>query len=231
MDKKSKILIWVVVVLIIGSVGATYWRIFVEKDYIISNEVDCDPYSEACFIWECDPASTVEGEACTNDPEVDIWYYKIAERKAANIPLCDPNEDETCLPFQCEEDEEGCSETLCEEGNADEIACVDPVQFTIDNPIEEESACEEGDEECLAEEEAAAEECAQDDAECLAASEAEMESELEVETEVCAEDDQTCLEVAEKAALSECAPDDAECLAGTQAEEPAEDETATPEAQ
>jgi len=205
MDKKSKILIWIVIILILGSVGATYWRIFVKKDYLISNEVDCDPYSEKCFIWECDPTSTVEGEACTGDPESDVWYYKIAERKAANIPLCDPATDETCLPFVCEENEIGCSETLCEEGNADEIACVDPVQFTVDNPVEEESACEEGDEECLAAEEAAAEEeCAEDDAECLAAEEGSEEAVIEEGTEnteaetekiapKCVEGDQKCL--------------------------------------
>jgi len=156
MDKKSKILIWIVVILIIGSVGATYWRIFVKKDYIISNEVDCDPYSEKCFIWKCDPASTVEGEKCTGDPEADVWYYKIAERKAANIPLCNPDEDETCLPFVCGENEEDCSETLCVEGNADGIECVNPEQFTIDNPpVEEEAECTEG--ECLTEEEGSGE--------------------------------------------------------------------------
>jgi hypothetical protein len=188
MDKKSKILIWLVVVLIIGSVGATYWRIFVQKDYIISNEIDCDPYTEKCFIWECDPASQVEGEACTGDAETDIWYYKIAERKAANIPLCDPATNENCLPFQCEVDEVDCSETLCEEGNADEIACINPVQFTIDNPIEEEVVSE----------------CAQDDEECLAASEEEVgaeEATIEGEAAAdvtepatkCAADDQTCI--------------------------------------
>ncbi len=142
MDKKSKILIWIVVILIIGSVGATYWRIFVKKDYIISNEVDCDPYSEKCFIWECDPASTVEGEACTGDAETDIWYYKIAQRKASNIPLCNPDEDENCTPFVCDEGEKDCSETLCDEKTKVEqkAECNDPVQFAIDNPVEEESA-------------------------------------------------------------------------------------------
>jgi len=168
MDKKSKILIWIVIILILGSIGATYWRIFVKKDYIVSSQIDCDPYAEQCFIWECDPASQVEGEACTGDPEADIWYYKIAERKAANIPLCDPNTDESCLPFQCEADETDCAETLCEEGNADELACNDPEEYTLANPIEEVTEeCAEDDEECLA---ASTEECAPEDEECLDAS-------------------------------------------------------------
>jgi len=182
MDKKSKILIWIVVILIIGSVGATYWRIFVKQDYVISNEVDCDPYEEACFIWECVPGSLEEWEQCTGDPEMDVWYYKLVERKAANIPLCDPEEDEDCAPFVCEEDEEDCTEYLCEEGNADEIECTDPVQFAIDNPYEEEEECAEDDEECLMgdEEEII---CEEGDEECVAAEE-EME---------CEEGDEACL--------------------------------------
>jgi len=155
MDKKSKILIWVFVVLIIGAVAVTFWRIYIQRDYVITSQIDCDPYTEACFIWKCDPASTVEGEACTGDPEADIWYYKIAERNASMIPECDPETDETCLPFDCLPGEPECEQILCAEGNEDEIPCVDPVQFTIDNPIEEEAAeCAEGEECEVTEEEA-----------------------------------------------------------------------------
>ena len=155
MDKKSKILIWVVIILILGSVGATYWRIFVKKDYLISNQVDCDPYSEKCFIWKCDPASTVEGEKCTGDPDTDTWYYKIAERKASNIPLCDPAKDDTCQPFLCAEGEKDCTETLCDDKTKVEqkVDCVDPVQYTIDNPPPADDSssadCAPDDQECL----------------------------------------------------------------------------------
>ena len=133
-------------VLIAASVGVTYWRIMIKRDYVISSQIDCDPTTEKCFVWECDPTSTVEGEACTNDPEKDIWYYKLAERNASKIPLCDPAKDETCLPFVCEEGEADCSETLCdEETKIDQgVECSDPVQYNMDNPSEEEST---GDEE------------------------------------------------------------------------------------
>lgn len=161
MDKKSKILIAVFLVLILISVGITYWRIMVKKDYVVESQVDCDPYSEACFIWQCDPASTEEGEACTGDPEIDIWYYKIARRLAANIPLCDPETDETCDPWTCTEEERDCQQILCDEvtGEDQGVECNDPEQYTIDNPIEEEdlsadeAECDpETDEECVIEE-------------------------------------------------------------------------------
>ncbi|HBI34456.1 MAG TPA: hypothetical protein DEA43_01085 [Candidatus Moranbacteria bacterium] len=154
MDKKSKILLWFLALLIIASVGATYWRIMVKKDYVIEAQIDCDPYEDACFVWECDPESTVEGEACTGDPELDVWYFSVAARKAANIPLCNPETDEDCDPWTCEDGEKKCSETFCsEELMAAQYAsaCVDPIQFVIDNPVEEDVVeCEESDEECLA---------------------------------------------------------------------------------
>jgi len=151
MDKKSKILFAVVGLAIAISVGVTYWRIMVKKNYIISSQVDCDPATEKCFVWKCD-ATLGEGEdgACTGDPEVDVWYYKNAQRKAFNIPLCDPEKDETCLPFQCNEGEKDCSETLCDETNVPEgESCNDPEEYLKNNPAEEEEgdvSVEEGSE-------------------------------------------------------------------------------------
>jgi hypothetical protein len=144
MDKKSKILFAVVGLAIAISVGITYWRIMVKKNYIISSQVDCDPTTEKCFVWKCD-ATLGEGEdgACTGDPEADVWYYKNAQRKAFNIPLCDPEKDETCLPFQCDDGEKDCSETLCDETNvAEEESCNNPEEYLKNNPIEEEDGAE-----------------------------------------------------------------------------------------
>jgi len=157
----------------------------IKKDYVIEASVDCDPYSEACFVWECDPESDVEGESCTGDPEEDIWYFKIARRNASRIPLCDPNTDENCQPFLCDDPsdaeaggEEECEEELCTEENMEgyyATSCNDPVAFTEENPIEEEDAeeeigedviCEESDEECLLEEKFAGDEAVEDEAVC-----------------------------------------------------------------
>lgn len=149
MDKKSKVLLWVFALLIAGSVGVTYWRIMIQKDYIIEAEADCDPTAETCFIYECDP----EAEECTGNPEEDTSYYKIVRRNAANIPLCDPN-DENCEALTCPEGEAECETILCSEETAEEgQVCNDPERYVLDNPIEEEEEiveCEEGDEECLA---------------------------------------------------------------------------------
>jgi hypothetical protein len=165
--------------LLFGSVFFTFYRTIIAKDYIVEAQVDCDPYEKACFVWECDPASTVEGEACTGDPEKDIWYYNLAKRNAANVPLCDPEKDESCAPLLCEPGEKDCEEIYCNQENKleQEAECNDPLEYTKNNPPEEESdlsaeeiVCEEGDTECEAEsaEDVSGEEgeCASDDVEC-----------------------------------------------------------------
>ena len=155
--------------LIFGSVAFTYYRIVIKRDYLISAEADCDPTIEKCFVYVCDPSA----EECVGNPEEDTSYYKVMERKAFNVPLCDPN-DENCEALICSEGEKDCSFELCQEGNADGIECNDPEQYNIDNPPEEEVVeCEEGDEECLNQEEsldseecdATAEDCSTDTSE------------------------------------------------------------------
>lgn len=155
MDKKSKILIAVFIIFIIIAVVITYWRIMVKNDYVIESQIDCDPLEEECFVYLCDP----EWDECTGDPLEDTWYYKIARRNASNIPLCDPEEDETCDPWTCELEEAECEEILCDEETAAEMKteCTDPETFAENNPeylefIEEE--CDpETDEQCIIEEE------------------------------------------------------------------------------
>ena len=154
MDKKSKILIIAILILIAGAVGVTYWRIMVKKDYIISAQTDCDPISENCFVWNCDPAVDGEG-VCTGNPEEDTWYYKIIKRKAANIPLCDPN-DENCEALVCPEGEKDCEEIFCtKDSKSEEDICTTPEQYIIDHPeaLEEEACDPETDENCILEEE------------------------------------------------------------------------------
>jgi len=214
LDKKSKILFAVIGLLVVGSIAVTFWRYMVKRDYIIESQTDCDPETENCFIWECDPDSLEEGEQCIGVPEEDIWYYKLVRRNAKNIPLCDPN-DENCDALTCPEGEEECEEVLCAPENVgDGEMCSDPKQYLLENPPEEEE-CEEGDEKCLSEEE-----CEEGDEECLAEIECEegdIECEAEVE-EACAPDDEECDAETEE----ECEEDDEECQSQAKEEEGAE---------
>ena len=155
MDKKSKILIITILVLIAGTVAVTYFRIMIKKDYIISAQTDCDPTTEKCFIWNCDPNSQVEGEACTGDATKDTWYYKIIKRKAANIPLCDPK-DENCAALTCPEGKKNCSEVFCSAETATQgEECSDPETYIQEHPeaLKSEACDPATDETCPAAEE------------------------------------------------------------------------------
>ncbi|MFZ2975650.1 MAG: hypothetical protein WA055_03440 [Candidatus Moraniibacteriota bacterium] len=163
MDKKNKIFFIVLFLLIFGSIGATYLRIVVFKNYTLEAQADCDPEIEKCFVWECDPNSTEEGEACTGDEEEDISYYQLIRRKAYNVPLCNPDEDENlpadeagCVPMECDpETEKGCEIVFCDEETKieQEVECSDPVEYLLNNPAEEEEGEAEGEIEEAEEEE------------------------------------------------------------------------------
>ncbi|MDP3957503.1 MAG: hypothetical protein Q8Q10_03320 [bacterium] len=146
MDKKSKIFFLVMGLLIVGSVAVSYYKYMVKRDYIIQAEAECDPYTETCFVYVCDPEA---GEECTGDPVEDTSYYKLINRNAKNIPLCDPS-DETCDALTCPEGEADCSFTLCD-STEEGAECNDPAVYTLENPIEETE--EEGIEEESGEEE------------------------------------------------------------------------------
>lgn len=120
MSFTSKHLYIILVILIVVSIGATYYRIFVARDYIVQAEIDCDPKTESCFVYICDP----EEEECTGDIEEDTWYYKLISKKAANIDICDPEEEE-CEELFCEEGEENCEITNCNSAElGEEEECV-----------------------------------------------------------------------------------------------------------
>jgi hypothetical protein len=177
--RAEKIFFIILGLLIFGSVTVTYYRIMIQKNYIIEAQADCDPYVQKCFVWQCDPASDVDGEKCTGDAEADIWYYELVERNASKIPLCDPN-DENCKALECEDGELECQYIFCDDKTklAQEVECSDPVEYAKNNPPEEEedegeeddasseeATCPEGDSSCEA---GAADECEPDDVECQA---------------------------------------------------------------
>lgn len=146
MDKKSKVFFIILGLLIIGSVFATYYRTVITKNYLVEAQTDCDPYTKKCFIWQCDPASAVDGEKCTGDAEKDIWYYNLVERNASRVPLCDPK-DENCKALICDDNEPDCQYIFCDEKTkvAQEVECSDPVEYTKENPPKDETTTDGSD--------------------------------------------------------------------------------------
>ena len=156
MDKKTKIFFAVFFTLIAGVVIITFIKYFVAKDYYITAQADCDPTTQKCFVWKCDPSSTVEGEKCTGDATKDTWYYQHVKKMANQIPHCDPDTDDSCKALECDPGMD-CQVTYCDAdlAKADQAECSDPDEYNKENPPAEES---EG---------GTSETCAQDDKSCV----------------------------------------------------------------
>ena len=105
-NKANIIFYTILILLILGSVGVTFYRIVILKDYQIVAQVSCNPIFEKCFVYECDPE--YDGE-CSENPEENISYYKNISKKANTIYLCEQTDEKI-----------GCDEELgCTEGEAD----------------------------------------------------------------------------------------------------------------
>lgn len=124
LSKRSSLLLVFFSFALVLSVVASFYKFFVIRDYPIQAQDVCDPASEACFVYHCDVAF----EECTGDAVADTSYYKIVERNAKNIPLCDPN-TEGCTPLVCPAGEKGCSVTFCEP--SEEVECSDPEEYRL----------------------------------------------------------------------------------------------------
>lgn len=104
MDKKTKIALIGFFLLVLLSSLASYWKYFLQRDYIVIAELPCDPERESCFIHECDPSE----EEC----DLPVSYYKFIESKAYVLPPCDPNIE--CSFEDCHRDSEDCRIIECD---------------------------------------------------------------------------------------------------------------------
>jgi len=98
---KKKIFILVLILLIVGSVLVTYFKMVVYKNYQITAEVSCEPGVGECFTRETD--------------EGDIEYYKVISKKASTIDICQNTEEKIGCgeELQCVENEEECFYEYC----------------------------------------------------------------------------------------------------------------------
>lgn len=125
LDKKNtwsnRIFYSILILLIIGSVGFTYWRIVIQKDYQIIAEVSCDPATESCFYYEgvtCDDPADIE---CVPEESYD---YKTISKNAASIYACEQTEEKIdCTEeLSCLEGEANCEYTYCD-SESEEDTC------------------------------------------------------------------------------------------------------------
>ena len=110
-NKGNIIFYTVLALLILASVGVTFYKIVILKNYQIVAQVSCDPAIEKCFVSECDPA-TDDTCTATSTPT----YYKNISKKANNIYLCEKTEEKLGCneELACTEGEKDCLYTYCD---------------------------------------------------------------------------------------------------------------------
>ncbi len=93
---------YTIVVLLILAISVSFYRFMVIRDYIVSYEGNCDPYTESCFVY------------CEDDECTEPVYYSTIERQANEIfERC--GEDVTLCndAYECQPDVEICTITFC----------------------------------------------------------------------------------------------------------------------
>ena len=137
---QNAILIVLVSIFILGTLWYAFNRFYIEKDYLVTQQISCDPETENCFVWQCDPTT----ETCSENEDDNIAYYKIIEKRAFNIPECTDEED--CEELHCEANEVDCAVTLCmndaSEGETSEAVCSDDMNMTEEPEKTEEEVAE-----------------------------------------------------------------------------------------
>lgn len=105
MDTKSKLLIAFFLILVVLVTAWKYKVFVIDRDFVVYNNVSCDPYEESCFTYICE-----EG-----DEECDATPFKKIEKNARFIDACDIANAEECPELSCGVSEEGCETTMCSE--------------------------------------------------------------------------------------------------------------------
>lgn len=119
---------YTIAILTILAVSASFYRFLVIKDYIVSYEGICDPYTESCFVY------------CEDEECVEPFYYSTIERQAAEIyERC--GEDVTVCDeaYECQPDVSVCSITYCDPAqDGDLCESLTEADFTPDLSPQEE---------------------------------------------------------------------------------------------
>ena len=104
---------YIVLVLFILLVAASYNRFIINKDYLVAYEGECDPYTESCFVW------------CENfDDCPEPFYFTIIERHASEIyNLCGQDVTTCDDAYYCDESVEYCEVYYCEPEFDGEDSC------------------------------------------------------------------------------------------------------------
>ena len=103
----NRVFYTILILLILGSVGVTFYKIVIQKDYQIVAEVSCDPAVEKCLHYD---GVTCDGSDSTCVPE-EAYDYKMISKNAATIYACEQTAEKLGCgeELSCVQNEPNCS--------------------------------------------------------------------------------------------------------------------------
>lgn len=109
MNKTGKIILIALLLLVVILSGFKYKQFFLDKNFLFTTQVSCDPTTESCFQVVCGD------EGC--EPSAFMFSdgtpYKYVDLPGYRVPEC--LEANTCPDFFCPVDDEECVTTYCSE--------------------------------------------------------------------------------------------------------------------
>lgn len=111
MNFKKYVLFYTLIPLTLLLVAASYYRFIVTKDYTVSYEAECDPFSSSCYIY------------CEDEECLEPFYYSQITRNASELfELCGDDITECEEANSCEVNNSACINNFCSEET--ESGCV-----------------------------------------------------------------------------------------------------------
>lgn len=109
---KKNYFAYLVAIMTILLASASLYRFYIQQDYLVAYEGDCDPATESCYLY------------CEDDECTEPFYYSVIERGAATLyDMCGPDVTECDKAYSCEGDET-CAIYFCDPEIDGEEACV-----------------------------------------------------------------------------------------------------------
>lgn len=88
--------------LLLLTAAASTYRFYIQQDYLVKNEIECDPYTESCYVW-------CEDESCA-----EPYYYAYATRSAMELgAICGPDISDCDAAWYCDSEEVLCDVSYC----------------------------------------------------------------------------------------------------------------------
>lgn len=85
--------------------SASFTRFYLQQDYLVKNEIECDPYEMNCYVW-CE-----EDDLDCEEP----YYYAYATREATALKaICGTDITECDEAWYCDPEEIACVVEYCD---------------------------------------------------------------------------------------------------------------------